>query len=311
MKPRSEYRIIYMGTPMMSAEILEYLIQDGFNIVALIAQEDKPQGRKGLLQKVPTKVVAEKYNIPVYQPHRIRKDYEFVKELKPDLILTMAYGQIIPQGLLDIPTHGCLNIHGSLLPKYRGAAPIQRAIIDGETKTGVTLMEMIDKMDAGRMYAFEECEISPDDNYTSLCKKIVDCGKRVLKNNLDLYFEGKLQGIEQDEKLVTFADKISSFDEKVDLSKTTKKLLNWIRGLSEEPGGYILLNDLKFKIFKAHKISDEITSEVGTLIINKRTILQLVDGQIELDEVQLEGKKKMDGRSFANGSHHLNNIIAK
>ena len=311
MKPRSEYRIIYMGTPMMSAEILEYLIQDDFNIVALIAQEDKPQGRKGLLQKVPTKVVAEKYNIPVYQPHRIRKDYEFVKELKPDLILTMAYGQIIPQGLLDIPTHGCLNIHGSLLPKYRGAAPIQRAIIDGETKTGVTLMEMIDKMDAGRMYAFEECEISPDDNYTSLCKKIVDCGKRVLKNNLDLYFEGKLQGIEQDEKLVTFADKISSFDEKVDLSKTTKKLLNWIRGLSEEPGGYILLNDLKFKIFKAHKISDEITSEVGTLIINKRTILQLVDGQIELDEVQLEGKKKMDGRSFANGSHHLNNIIAK
>ena len=172
-------------------------------------------------------------------------------------------------------------------------------------------MEMIDKMDAGRMYAFEECEISPDDNYTSLCKKIVDCGKRVLKNNLDLYFEGKLQGIEQDEKLVTFADKISSFDEKVDLSKTTKKLLNWIRGLSEEPGGYILLNDLKFKIFKAHKISDEITSEVGTLIINKRTILQLVDGQIELDEVQLEGKKKMDGRSFANGPHHLNNIIAK
>ena len=126
-------------------------------------------------------------------------------------------------------------------------------------------------MDAGRMYAFEECEISPDDNYTSLCKKIVDCGKRVLKNNLDLYFEGKLQGIEQDEKLVTFADKISSFDEKVDLSKTTKKLLNWIRGLSEEPGGYILLNDLKVKILKAHKISDDITSEVGTLIINKRT----------------------------------------
>lgn len=311
MKPHSEYRIIYMGTPMMSAEILEYLIQDGFNIVAVIAQEDKPQGRKGLLQKVPTKVVAEKYNIPVYQPHRIRKDYEFVKELKPDLILTMAYGQIIPQGLLDIPTHGCLNIHGSILPKYRGAAPIQRAIIDGESKTGVTLMEMIDKMDAGRMYAFEECEISSDDNYTSLCKKIVECGKQVLKNNLDLYFEGKLQGVEQDEKLVTFADKISSFDEKVDLSKTTKKLLNWIRGLSEEPGGYILLNGLKFKIFKAHKISDEVTSEIGTLIVNKKTILQLVDGQIELDEVQLEGKKRMDGRSFANGSHHLNNIIAK
>ena len=311
MKPRSDYRIIYMGTPMMSAKILEYLIQDGFNIVAVIAQEDKPQGRKGILQKVPTKVEAEKYGIPVYQPHRIRKEYEFVSDLKPDLILTMAYGQIIPQGLLDIPTHGCLNVHGSLLPKYRGAAPIQRAIIDGEAKTGVTLMEMIDKMDAGKMFAFEECEISPEDNYTSLCDKIVECGKRVLEKNLDAYFEGKLVGVEQDEKLVTFADKISSEDEKIDLSKTTKKLLNWIRGLSEEPGGYVYLNGLKFKIYKAHKISDEVNAEVGTLNISKKVCLQLVDGQIELDEVQLEGKKKMDGRSFANGSHHLDKQIVK
>ena len=174
MKSKKDYRIIYMGTPEMSAKILERLIQDDFNIVALIAQEDKPVGRKGLLEKVPTKVVAEKYNIPVFQPHRIRKEYEFVKDLKPDLILTMAYGQIIPQGLLDIPTLGCLNVHGSLLPKYRGAAPIQRAIINGETKTGVTLMEMIDKMDAGKMFAFEECEISSEDNYTSLCEKIVE-----------------------------------------------------------------------------------------------------------------------------------------
>lgn len=311
MKSRSEYRIIYMGTPKMSAEILEYLIQDGFNIVALIAQEDKPQGRKGILQKVPTKVVAEKYNIPVYQPHRIRKDYEFVRELKPDLILTMAYGQIIPQSLLDIPTHGCLNIHGSLLPKYRGAAPIQRAIIDGETRTGVTLMEMIDEMDAGKMYAFESCDISENDNCTSLCDKIVECGKRVIANNLDDYFEGKLVGEEQDEKLVTFAEKINPENEKLDLSKTTKQLLNWIRGLSDEPGGYVYLNGLKFKIYKAHKYSDAHNEEVGKLQVSKKVILQLVDGQIELDEVQLEGKKRMDAKSFANGSHHLDGVIAK
>lgn len=311
MKSLKETRIVYMGTPSMSAKILEYLIQDGFNIVGVIAQEDKPQGRKAILQKVPTKVVAEKYNIPVFQPHRIRKEYEFVKDLKPDLILTMAYGQIIPQGLLDIPRLGCLNIHGSILPKYRGAAPIQRALINGETKTGVTLMEMIDKMDAGRMYAFEECEISENDNYTSLCNKIVDCGIRVLKNNLLIYLEGNLPGVIQDENQVTFADKISVEDERLDLSKTTKNFLNWIRGLSEEPGGYVYLNNLKFKIFKAHKISDNKTKEVGTLSISKKVVLQLVDGEIELDEVQLESKKKMDAKSFANGNRNLDGVILK
>ncbi len=311
MKSLKETRIVYMGTPSMSAKILEYLIQDGFNIVGVIAQEDKPQGRKAILQNVPTKVVAEKYNIPVFQPHRIRKEYEFVKDLKPDLILTMAYGQIIPQGLLDIPSLGCLNIHGSILPKYRGAAPIQRALINGETKTGVTLMEMIDKMDAGRMYAFEECVISENDNYTSLCDKIVDCGIRVLKNNLLTYLEGNLPGVIQDENQVTFADKISVEDERLDLSKTTKNFLNRIRGLSEEPGGYTYLNNLKFKIFKAHKISDNKTKEVGTLSISKKVVLQLVDGEIELDEVQLESKKKMDAKSFANGNRNLDGVILK
>ena len=311
MKSLNDYRIIYMGTPEMSAKILESLIKDGFNIVALIAQEDKPQGRKAILQKVPTKVVAEKYNIPVYQPHRIRKEYEFVKELKPDLILTMAYGQIIPQGLLDIPRLGCLNIHGSLLPKYRGAAPIQRAIINGETKTGVTLMEMIDKMDAGKMFAFEECSIEADETYSQLCEKIVDCGIRVIRNNLPTYLDGKLPGVEQDEKEVTFADKILPEDEKLDLSKPINLFLNWVRGLSEEPGGYIYVNDLKLKIFKAHKYSDNVANKVGTLSVSKKVILQLNDGEVELDEVQLAGKKKMDAKSFANGSRHLDKVIAK
>jgi len=255
--------------------------------------------------------VAEKYNIPVYQPHRIRKEYEFVKDLKPDLILTMAYGQIIPQGLLDIPRLGCLNIHGSLLPKYRGAAPIQRAIINGETKTGVTLMEMIDKMDAGKMFAFEECPIETDETYSQLCEKIVDCGIRVIRNNLPAYFDGKLPGVEQDEKEVTFADKILPEDEKLDLSKPVNLFLNWVRGLSEEPGGYIYVNDLKLKIFKAHKYSDNVANKVGTLSVSKKVILQLSDGEVELDEVQLAGKKKMDAKSFANGSRHLDKVIAK
>ena len=304
-------RILYMGTPLMSAQVLESLIKDGYNVVAVIAQEDKPQGRKAILQKVPVKVVAEQYNIPVFQPHRIRKEFDFVKEINPDLIITMAYGQIVPQGLLDIPRLGCLNIHGSILPKYRGAAPIQRAIINGDTKTGVTLMEMIDKMDAGKMFAFEECEIAPEDNYSHLCDKIVQCGIDVLKNNLDKYIEGKLSGVEQNENEVTFADKITPEDEKLDLSKSCKSFIDWIRGLSNEPGGFILINGLKLKIFKAHQIASIPNPESGILHVGKRVSLSLNDGDIELDELQLEGKKRMDGKSFANGNKLLDGVKAE
>ena len=304
-------RIVYMGTPKMSADILESMIQDGFNIVGVIARVDQEVGRKKILEEVPTKVVAKKYNIPVFQPEKIRLDYEFVKELKPDLILTMAYGQIVPQGLLDIPTKGALNLHGSILPKYRGAAPIQRAIYDGETKTGVTLMEMVDKMDAGRIYAMEECEILDSDNYTSLCEKIVSCSIKLVKEKLPLYLAGKLSGTVQDESLVTIAKKIKPEDEKLDLSKDSKMFLAHVRALSEVPGGFLMLDNRKLKIYKAVRISENKTNPMGYLTIGKRPILQLVDGEIELLEVQLEGKKKMDGRSFANGSHSLDGMILK
>ena len=310
MKDFGEYRLIFMGTPSIAARVFEALIQKGYHFVALIAQEDKPVGRKGILEPVPTKVVAQKYNIPVYQPHKIRLDYEFVKELKPDLILTMAYGQIVPQGLLDIPQLGCLNLHGSLLPKYRGAAPIQRAIIDGEAKTGITLMEMVDKMDAGKMYAKEEVVIAPEDNYTLLCEKMSDAAIKVCIDNLPAYLDGKLLGEEQDESLVTIANKIKPEDEKLDLSKSTKEFIDYIRGLSEEPGGYIFVEDKKFKIFKAHKV-DLPKKEVGCIEVNKNVYLHLGDGVILLDEVQLEGKKKMDSKSFSNGNKMLNGKIAK
>ena len=311
MKTVKDTRIVYMGTPEMSAKVLEAIIQEGFNIVAVIAQEDRPVGRKGSIQDVPTKVVAKTHNIPVYQPHKIRLDYEFVKGLKPDLILTMAYGQIVPQGLLDIPSMGALNLHGSILPKYRGAAPIQRAIMNGEKETGVTLMGMVDKMDAGKMFGICKCEILPEDNYTSLCEKIVKCAIDCVKNYLPKYLNGELKGEEQDETKVTFADKILSENEKLDLSLTAEQFVNDLRGLSEEPGGYIIVNDLKFKILKAKITEQKINGEVGQLIVNKATFLILKDKPIELLEVQMSGKKKMDGKSFANGNKLLDGAIAK
>lgn len=306
----NDARIVYMGTPEMSAKVLEAIIQEGFNVVAVIAQEDRPVGRKAILMDVPTKAVAKAHNIPVYQPHKIRLDYEFVKDLKPDLILTMAYGQIVPQGLLDIPSLGALNLHGSILPKYRGAAPIQRAIMNGEKETGVTLMEMIDKMDAGKMFGVEKCEILSEDNYTSLCEKIVKCAINAVKKYLPAYLEGNLKGVEQDESKVTFADKILPENEKLDLSFGCEQFINHIRGMSEVPGGYVLVNNLKFKILKA-KQTQKLDGEIGQLTINKQAFLNLKDGTIELLEVQMAGKNKMDGRSFANGNKQLNGVIVK
>lgn len=310
MKKIEDYKLIFMGTPTIAAKTFEELILAGFNFVALIAQEDKPVGRKNVLEPVPTKVVAQKYNIPVYQPHRIRKDYEFIKELEPDLILTMAYGQIVPQGVLDIPKYGCLNLHGSLLPKYRGAAPIQRAIMNGDKVSGITLMEMIDKMDAGRMYAFEKVDILDDDNYSSLCEKMSEAASKIVKDNLLNYFQGNLPGEIQDESLVTFADKISIDDEKIPLSLSCNEFINYVRGLADEPGGYILVDNKKIKIYKAHKINNNNTDLVGTISIKKGIFLQLNDGQISLDELKMEGKKRMDGKSFSNGAMFLNSHIA-
>lgn len=308
---KNEVKILYMGTPEMSAKVLEALILDGFNIVGVIAQEDQPVGRKAIICDVPTKVVAKKYNIPVYQPHKIRLDYEFVKDINPDLILTMAYGQIVPQGLLDIPRMGALNLHGSILPKYRGAAPIQRAIMEGENETGVTLMEMVDKMDAGKMFGVEKCEILDEDNFTSLCEKIVNCCVTLCKNLLPKYFNNELKGIEQDENKVTIANKIKPETEKLSLDLSVDEFRNNVRGMSETPGAYVLLDDVKFKILKTSKSSVSFNGEVGQLMIDKRVYLKLKDGVIELEEVQLAGKKKMDGRSFANGSKHLNGKIVK
>ena len=311
MKSIKDVRILYMGTPEMSAKVLEALISSGFNIVGVVAQEDQPVGRKAIITEVPTKVVAKAHNIPVYQPHKIRLDYEFVKEINPDLILTMAYGQIVPQGLLDIPKMGALNLHGSLLPKYRGAAPIQRAIMNGEKETGVTLMEMVDKMDAGQMFGVSKCEILPEDNYTSLCEKIVNCCIDVSNRLLPKYFNGELKGEEQDESKVTFADKIKPETEKLSLEYGVEQFVNYVRGMSEEPGAYVLLENVKLKILKAKLSAKCIEGDVGTLLIEKGVFLKLKDGVIELTELQLAGKKKMDGRSFANGSHHLNGKIVQ
>ena len=300
-------RIIFMGTPEISAKVLEGLILDDFNIVALIAQPDRPVGRKKILTAVPTKVVAEKHNIPTYQPEKIRKDYEFVKELRPDLILTLAYGQIVPQGLLDIPTFGALNLHGSLLPKYRGAAPIQYALLNNDKVTGMTLMRMVKEMDAGEMYDIEKVNIEEDDNSTSLFNKMGDAALTLAKRAIPLFLEGKLKGMPQDESLVTFAPSIKPEEEKIDLNKSKEEIYGQIRALSDHPGAYLYIDEFKLKIYKSKIISNEVNDEVGKIIKADKNglYLQLSNGVLSLEELQKEGKNRMDYKSFVNGNQNL------
>lgn len=304
---KKSLRIMYMGTPEISAGVLKALIENGYNVVALVAQPDRPIGRKKILEPVPTKKIAMEYNIPVYQPVKVRKEYDFVKEINPDIIITLAYGQIVPQGLLDIPKYKCLNLHGSLLPKYRGAAPIQYALINNEKVTGMTLMEMIDKMDAGQMFMKKEVAISDNDNATSLFKKMEEAAKELILESLPLYIDGKLKGVEQDESLVTYCPTIKPEEEHLDLNKSSQEVVGYIRGLSDEPGAYLYCENEKIKIFAAKKISDDIKGEVGQIIQMDKNglLLQCRDGVIALLELQREGKKRLDYKSFNNGNQML------
>ena len=310
---KSELKIVFMGTPNISATTLEALILDGYNVIGVVAQPDRPVGRKAILEKVPTKVVAEKYGIPVYQPEKIRNDYSFLLQLKPDIIITLAYGQIVPQGVLDIPPLKCLNLHGSLLPKYRGASPIQTSLINNEKVTGVTLMEMIKQMDAGKMYAKEEVVIEESDNSTSLFLKVGEAAKRLILRELPRYINGELPGEEQNEEEVTFCHIIKPEEEKINLELSKENILGWIRGLSDEPGAYLLDGNEKFKIFKAKIISDEIKGEVGQIIQCDKfgLVLQVKDGLLGLLEVQKQGKKRMDYKSFVNGNQNFIHTILK
>ena len=304
---KSALRLLFMGTPEIAAYVFEAMINDDYQFVGLVCQPDHPVGRKGLIEKAPTKLIAEKYDIPVFQPEKIRLDYAFVDEIKPDLVITMAYGQIVPQGFLDKIPMGCLNLHGSLLPKYRGASPVQSVLINNEKVTGVTLMEMVKAMDAGRMYAKKAISIEEDDNATSLFNKVKIAAKELVLEALPKYINGELKGEEQNEEEVTVCSIIKPEQEKLDLSLNAEQLVGWIKGLSDEPGAYLFLNNIKIKIYKAYKANELVTAEAGTIVqADKRGLLmQAKDGQIAILELQKEGKKRMDYRSFINGNQNL------
>lgn len=296
-------KILYLGTPEISAFVLTALLDAGYHIVGVVAQPDKPIGRKKELEVVPTKKVALEHDIPVFQPVKIRADYEFAKHLDFDLIICFSYGQIIPKGLLDLPPLGSLNLHGSLLPKYRGASPMQMALVHDEKVTGVTLMEMVEAMDAGRMYAKEEVNISEDDNFATLAEKIKIAASNLILRALPAYLNGELPGEPQDESQVTFASLIKKDKEHLDLSLPKTLFRGWVRALAPEPGGYLIWDEKMIKIFEVAILNEEVNAPIGTIVqADKRgLVLQLSDGQVEIKRLQVAGKRVVTSQEFVNG----------
>lgn len=304
---KKDLKIVYLGTPKISAIVLENLIKNGYKIVAVVSQADKPQGRKMILTPTETKLVAQKYNIPVFQPVKIRDDYEFLKELEPDIILTMAYGQIIPQAVLDIPKYLPLNLHGSILPKYRGASPIQQAILNGDKSTGITLMEMVDKMDAGRMFYKKEVEIKDDDNYETLSDKLAYLAYEVFDEGIQSVIDGANKGKEQDESLVSFTKKIKAEQSLIDFNDDACSINNKIRALNPDPGTYFVFNNVKIKVAKAEVVKLSSDMFPGTIIKYDKNdfIIACKHNALSIKLLQKPGKKMMDYKSFFNGNQNL------
>lgn len=302
--------IVFMGTPAFAVPSLDMLIAEGYNVVAVVTQPDRPQGRKKVLTPTPVKEAALRHGIPVLQPGRLRSP-EAVAELanyKPDMIVTAAYGQILPKSVLDMPALGCLNVHGSLLPKYRGGAPIQRSIINGEKVTGITLMYMAEGLDTGDMIARVEVPIQDEDTAGTMFEKLSIAGAALLKEQLPHLTCGKVQAEPQNDEESTYAPNLTREDEKIDWNRTSREIYNQIRGLVPFSGGFTLWNGEVFKVWSAVVPEDgsPASSEAapGTVLeLNESGIVvQTGDGSLTLLTVQPSGKKAMEASQFVRGT---------
>lgn len=302
-KVNKNIKVVFMGTPLFSVPILEGLI-DNYNVIAVVTQPDKPVGRGGKISISPIKEVAINNNIKVLQPIKIKEDYQDIVSLKPDIIITAAYGQIIPKELLDYPKYGCINVHASLLPKLRGGAPIHHAIIDGYTKTGITIMYMDIGMDTGDIISTKEVDILDTDTMTSLHDKLKIIGRDLLLDTLPYIISGNIKRIKQDENEVTIAYNIRKEEEKIDFNKTKKEIYNQIRGLNSYPGAYAFIDDKRIKIWNSYitdKVYDSLTNGEISNIYKDGIGIKVSDGEIVITDIQLEGKKRMLASSYLNG----------
>lgn len=295
-------KIVFMGTPDFAVPSLQRLIDDRHDILAVYCQPDKPQGRHFVLTPPPVKVLAQQHEIPVYQPATFKNNdvQAQLKSLAPELVVVAAYGKLLPQAVLDIPIKGCINVHGSLLPKYRGAAPIQWAVINNEPVAGVTIMQMAQGLDTGDMLLKRETSIGEDETAGELFLRIAELGAQALSEavaQLDT-----LTPVPQDDALACWSPPLQKTDGEIDWSQDAKMIYARIRGVTPWPGAYTLFNGKRLKIHRAAlDNSNKATGAPGELLDNKRLIIACGCGSIELLEVQLEGAKRISASDFIRG----------
>ena len=311
-------KIVFMGTPKFAVPVLKMLIEK-YGVDLVITQPDKKVGRKKVLTAPPVKVIAEEKGIKVLQPEKISNDENVLSELKelnPDIIITAAYGQLVPETILEIPKYKCINVHGSLLPKLRGGAPIQYSILEDHGKTGITIMYMVKKLDAGDMISKVEVDILDSDNYESLHDKLSIAGRDLLKETLPNIFTGNIAPEKQDDSLATFARNILREDEKIDWNKSARQIFNQIRALDPTPGAFTYLDENVLKIWNSEVVDLEenfSSKKVGTIIKQDKKHIYLLCGEntvLKVKELQISGKKRMPVVNFlSNKKDYVGTIL--
>ena len=305
-------KVIFMGTPAFAVPILEGLIKN-YKVELVVCQPDRKKNRKGDLIFPETKILAIEHNIEVFQPEKIKQNYKKILDKKPDIIITCAYGQIIPSIILQAPKYGCINVHGSLLPALRGGAPIHWAIMNGYKKTGMTIMQMSEKMDAGDIISQESLTIGDDEILESLYKRMSILGRDLLLKTLPDIINHKASYTKQDESKVTFGYNITKEDEKIDFSKTSLEVKNKIRALNPIPGAYCYLDEKRLKIYEVsilqnNNLLDKYKNGEKIEIEKDGIICKCSNSLIKILDIAIEGKKRCKVKDYLNGVDKKNLI---
>ncbi|RFU63220.1 methionyl-tRNA formyltransferase [Peribacillus saganii] len=300
-------KIVFMGTPDFSVPVLKRIIAEGYEVIGVVTQPDRPVGRKRVLTPPPVKVEAEKHGIPVFQPEKIRIQEELapILALNPDLVVTAAFGQILPNDLLEAPKYGCINVHASLLPELRGGAPIHYAILEGKEKTGITIMYMAEKLDAGDILTQAEIAIKEDDTTGTLFEKLSVLGSDLLAQTLPKLIKGELTPIPQNHMKATFAPNIRREQEKIDWNKSGEDIYNQIRGLNPWPVAYTSLNGDVMKVWSARKAeasNNGVPGEVIGLLDDGIKVRTGNSTAVIITELQPAGKKRISAKDYLRGA---------
>ena len=294
-------KIIFMGTPDFAVESLKKLVDSGHDVCAVFTQPDKPRGRKMIMTPPAVKVCANELNIEVFQPDTLKdgKALEIIKSFEPDVIVVAAYGKILPKEIIDYPKYGCINIHGSILPKYRGAAPIQWSVINGDSETGVTTMQMNEGLDTGYILDIETTPIAIDDTASSVFERLSIMGAELVLKTLESAQRGELNPIKQDDSQSSYAPMLDKTISEIDFSKDALTVHNLVRGLYDWPIAHTYYKGKKLKVFKTNV--SELCGKVGEVVSVSPLTIACGDKSIEILELQLEGKKRIDYKSFLLG----------